>query len=84
MEEKVVVDFYNDVTKHTMEIEIPLGITANDLALSLNQAYDLEMDTENKFNCYLVSENPIAFLRGDKTLKEYGIRKGTIIIYARR
>ena len=29
--------------------------------------------------CYLKSENPIALLRGNKTLAEYGIRNGTLI-----
>ena len=54
-------------------------ITANDLVLALNEAYGLEMDTENIFSCYLVAENPIAFLRGNKTLKEFGIR--TVLYY---
>lgn len=84
MEEKVIVDFINCETNFTTEIEIPLDITANDLAMALNQAYELNMDMDNKFNCYLISENPIAFLRGNKTLREFGIRKGTIIIYTRR
>ena len=84
MEDKVIVDFYNDETKQTTEIEIPLDITANDLALALNEAYDLKMDTENLYGCYLTSENPIAFLRGNKTLRDFGIRRGTIIIFARR
>lgn len=84
MEEKVIVDFYNGETNQTTEIEIPLDITANDLAMALNQAYSLNMDMDNKFNCYLVAENPIAFLRGNKTLRDFGIRKGSIIIYARR
>jgi len=51
--------------------------------LALNEAYGLEMDTENIFSCYLVAENPIAFLRGNKTLKEFGIRNGSYIIYRR-
>ena len=84
MDDKVIVDFFNNETKYSTEIEIPLNITANDLAMSLNQAYDLQMDMDNKFNCYLVAENPIAFLRGNKTLKDFGIRKGSIIIYTRR
>jgi hypothetical protein len=83
MDTKVIVDFYNDVTKQTTEIEIPLDITANDLSLALNEAYGLGMDTDNIFSCYLTAENPIAFLRGNKTLSELGVRKGTKIIYAR-
>ena len=79
MEEKVVVEFINDMKQTHVDLEIPLEITANDLVL----AYGLEMDTENIFSCYLVTENPIAFLRGNKTLKEFGIRNGSYIIYRR-
>ncbi len=83
MEEKVVVEFINDMKQTHVDLEIPLEITANDLVLALNEAYGLEMDTENIFSCYLVDENPIAFLRGNKTLKEFGIRNGSYIIYRR-
>ena len=83
MEEKVVVEFINDMKQTHVDLEIPLEITANDLVLALNEAYGLEMDTENIFSCYLVAENPIAFLRGNKTLKEFGIRNGSYIIYRR-
>lgn len=78
-----IVDFKNLDNGLTVELEIPLDITANDLSLALNQAYQLGMDTENIFSCYLVAENPIAFLRGNKTLEEFGIRNGSIIIYKR-
>lgn len=83
MEDSAIVEFYNKKTNQVVELEIPLGITASDLALALNETYSLGMDTENVFSCYLVSENPIAFLRGNKMLSEYGIRNGSRIIYAR-
>lgn len=83
MEERVVVEFYNKKVNEVVELEIPLGITASDLVLALNETYLLGMDTENVFSCYLVAENPIAFLRGNKMLWEYGIRNGSRIIYAR-
>ena len=82
-EDKVVVEFINYMNQSHVDLEIPLEITANDLVLALNEAYDLGMDTENIFSCYLVAENPIAFLRGNKTLKEFGIRNGSYIIYRR-
>ena len=58
-------------------------ITANDLIIALNEAFHLEMDVNNIFNCYLVAENPIAFLHGNKELSEFGIRNGTKIIFKR-
>ena len=63
------------------EIEIPLYITANDLFVALNTAYDLKVDVSNVKNCYLKAERPIALLKGNKTLAEYGIRNGSIIYF---
>ena len=83
MEEKAVVVFINQESKKQVDLEIPLEITANDLVLALNEAYGLGIDTNDIFNCYFVAENPIAFLRGNKTLKEFGIRNGSYIIYRR-
>ena len=83
MEEIAVVVFINQESKKQVDLEIPLEITANDLVLALNEAYGLGIDTNDIFNCYLVAENPIAFLRGNKTLKEFGIRNGSYIIYRR-
>ena len=52
MEEKVVVEFINDMKQTHVDLEIPLEITANDLVLALNEAYGLVMDTDNIFSCY--------------------------------
>lgn len=81
MMENLVINFINMRDKENVELEIPNNITANDLIISLNRVYDLKMDVENIFNCYLVSEDPIAFLHGNKLLSEFGIRNGSKIIY---
>lgn len=83
MNNKAIVQFINSNTKQNVELEIPINITANDLIIALNEAFDLKMDIDNIFGCYLIAENPIAFLRGNKELSEYGIRNGTKIIFKR-
>lgn len=65
----------------SVDIEVPLDITANDLVVALNSAYQLGIDTSNIKNCYMKAENPIALLRGNKTLAEFGIRNGSVIHY---
>lgn len=65
----------------TLDLEIPLNISANELVLALNTAYELDIDTSDIKNCYLKAENPIALLRGNKTLAEYGLRNGSVINY---
>ncbi len=64
---------------YTADLEIPLNISANDLVLALNEAYKLNIDVSNVKNCYLRTENPIALLKGNKLLSEFGVRNGTII-----
>lgn len=65
----------------TVDLEVPLNISANDLVIALNNAYDLKIDTDNIKNCYLKAENPIALLRGNKTLLDYGLRNGSIVYF---
>lgn len=79
--EKVLVIFRMVKRKISVDLEIPLNITAMELVVGLNAAYGLEIDVTNIKNCYLKAENPIALLRGSKTLLQYGIRTGSIIYF---
>lgn len=65
----------------TVELEVPLNITANDLVIAINEAYHLGIDVTDMRKCYLKSEKPIALLKGNKTLEEFGLRNGSIINY---
>ena len=65
----------------TADIEVPLNISANEFVVALHSAYDLGIDTTNIKNCYLKAENPIALLRGNKSLMEFGLRNGSVINY---
>ncbi len=79
--DKAIIVFNNGKWNTTVDIEVPLDITATELVIGLNIAYDLGIDTSNIKNCYLKAENPIALLRGNKTLAQYGIRNGSVIFY---
>lgn len=79
--EKAIIIFNNRKENTAVDIEIPLDITASELLFGLNAAYDLGMDLSDIKKCYLKSENPIALLKGNKTLAQYGIRNGSIINY---
>lgn len=81
--ETAVVEFRNEDTGHSAEIEIPLSITANDLLNALNDAFNLGVEMGNAKERYLCAENPIAFLRGNKKLSDLGLRNGSIIIFKR-
>ena len=82
MNKETVVAVLNITKRNTVkDIEIPLYITANELVVALNEAYVLNIDTSNVKNCYLKAEKPIALLRGNKTLAEFGVRNGTVIYF---
>ena len=79
--DKAIVIFEMTKRKQRVDLENPLYITAKELVYALNAAYDLKINVSDAKNCYLKSERPIALLRGNKTLAEYGIRNGSIIYF---
>lgn len=75
----VIITFNIIERKFSVDLEIPLFISANELVVALNSAYNLKIEVADIKNCYLKLENPIALLRGNKTLAEYGVRNGSVI-----
>lgn len=68
----------------TEELEVPADISADELILALNQIYDLGLNPENVFSFYLKADNPKVLLYGKQTLKDFGVRNGTIICIENR
>lgn len=83
MEEKVIVIFHHVKKNESFDLELPVDIGANELILALNQGLELGIDTKDIAQRYLKATNPIALLKGNKTLAEYGIRHGSEIWYER-
>lgn len=79
MENKGIIIFKIHKRKFEADLEVPLDISANELVNALNTAYDLGIDVSDVKNCYLKAENPIALLKGNKLLSEFGVRNGTVI-----
>lgn len=83
MEENKIIIVFNILKRNlSVDLEIPLDITTRELVIGLNQAFDLGIDTTDIKQCYLKSENPIMLLRGNKLLRDYGLRNGSIINFA--
>ena len=66
--ERVITRFVMLKKNSEVDIDIPLDISANELIIALNNAYELGIDTSDVKKCYLKSENPIALLRGNREL----------------
>ena len=79
--ETAIVVFHATKRNLLVDLEVPLFISANDLVVALNEVFDLQIDTSDIKNCYLKAERPIALLKGNKTLSEFGIRNGSVIYY---
>lgn len=79
--ERAIIIFKNCKSNTTLDLDIPLDITANELLVGLNTAYNLGIDTTDIKKCYLKAENPIVLIKGNKTLAQFGIRNGSIISY---
>lgn len=61
------------------DISVPLDISALELMIGLNQAYELGYDRSRINEYSLRADNPICLLRGDRTLRSFGIRNGSEI-----
>lgn len=79
MEDKAIITVKIHKRRELYDIEVPLDITGNDLVIALNQAFNLGINTDNILDCYLKMESPIALIRGNKLLSDYGMRNGSII-----
>lgn len=80
MDNRNAIIIFNIVKRNfTVDLEVPLDISANDLVNALNTAYDLGIDTSDIKSCYLKMERPISLLKGNKTLSDFGVRNGSVI-----
>ena len=84
VEDKVIITVWNHEENRQVDILVSLDISALELFCGLNSAFGWGYSTQNPRICYLAAENPIVLLRGNKKLKEYGIRDGSIIHFVRR
>lgn len=80
MDETIVVIFKQN--NLTVDLEVPLNITARELVIGLNSAYDLNIDIDDVKKCYLKVENPIMLLRGNMLLRDAGLVNGSVISYS--
>lgn len=65
-----------------VDLDIPLNISAYELIQALNVTYQLGINISDIKKCYLKADNPIALLMGGKSLADYGIRDGSILVYS--
>ena len=82
MTDSVVVIFKNVEKNINVDLEVPLYITARELVIGLNEAYELDIDINDIKKCYLKVDNPVMLLRGNMLLRDAGIRNGSVLSYS--
>lgn len=75
----ILLRFKKDKEIIERDVRVPLDISANQLVVALNAAYSLEIDVDDYRKCYLRCERPITLLRGERSLREFGVCNGTLI-----
>lgn len=81
--ETIIIKFMILKNGFEADVDVPLDITANELVVALSSAYRLGIDQADIKMCYLQAENPIALLKGNKTLREFGLRNGSSVYYTK-
>lgn len=79
MKESVVIVFDMNNGREKYDLDVPMDITANDLIIALNETFSLGINVSKIQSCYLKANNPIVLLKGNRTLREFGVIDGTIV-----
>ena len=79
MKERVVIVFDMNNGREKYDLDVPMDITANDLIIALNETFSLGINVSKIQSCYLKANNPIVLLKGNRTLREFGVIDGTIV-----
>lgn len=80
MDKKTITVIFRNAGRELL-LEIPTFISGQDFIIALNETYNLGIDITDLQQCYLQSENPIALVKGNKSLDDYGLRDGTVVYY---
>ena len=83
MDDKIIMIFKCGVEDNGVDIEVPVDITAGELIYGLNEGFQLGINMENPAEVFLRAENPIALVRGERTLADIGLRNGTTLYFER-
>ncbi|MCL2812738.1 MAG: EsaB/YukD family protein [Clostridia bacterium] len=79
----IIVEFQDLVRNTKRDLQVPLDMSAGNLIEALTEAYQLGIDMSDATQKYLQSENPIALIQGERTLKDLGLHDGSTILFVR-
>jgi hypothetical protein len=75
---KAIITVHLHKIGESHDLEVPLDISASELCDALFEKYAPERHGDMR-QYSLKAERPIALLRGERALREYGLRDGSVI-----
>ncbi len=79
MKNRALVVVKNRMDGTERDFDIPLDISLNDFILALSSIYGVDLGEEKMGRRHLSVENPVTLMKGNRLLREYGLRDGSII-----
>ncbi len=79
MKETAVCILKSGGSRAPTDLEVPLDLPADELIRALGEMFCQGPGSCGPGNGFVRCENPIALLHGSRTLREWGVRDGTIV-----
>lgn len=83
MDQNIIIQLRLKKQNKEFDVSVPIDLTANELIMALNEAFPMNIDSNDISQSYLQAENPIALLKGNRCISEYGLHNGSIINFTR-
>lgn len=80
----LVITFVDEEKNQHHDLEVPDEISADELIVALHTAYKMQGSTADPRNAYMRMEYPIGLIKGSNSLKELGMRNGSIVYSGKR
>lgn len=80
----VVITFVDEEKNQNHDLEVPDEISADEFVAALHIAYKMQGSTADRRNAFMRMEYPIALIKGSHSLKELGMRNGSIVYSGKR
>ena len=75
----LIITFVDEEKNQHHDLEVPDEISADELVAALQIAYRLQGSTPDRSSAFMRMEYPIGLIKGKHSLRELGMRNGSIV-----
>lgn len=80
----LVITFVDEEKNQHHDLEVPDEISADEFVNALQLVYKLHGSTVNPRDAYMRMEYPVGLIKGSHSLRELGMRNGSIVYSGKR